>query len=68
MSYPTRVEHERLKADHERLKIEHERLKITVDELQRVQEASQRELRVQFQRIAEMQAILDEHRITDQRR
>ncbi len=53
---PTRTEFERLKAEYERLLGEVEILR------QRVQEQS-RELRTQFVRMAEMQAVLDEERM-----
>jgi predicted secreted Zn-dependent protease len=57
---PTRAEYNRLKADCERLRSEMEALR------QRVLEQSH-ELKVQFTRIAEIQAILDEERMTDAR-
>jgi hypothetical protein len=57
---PTRAEYKRLKADYERLRSEFDALR------QRVYEQAQ-ELKVQFTRIAEMQAILDEERLHDAR-
>ena len=57
---PSRAEYSRLKTDYERLRSEMDALR------QRVLEQS-RELKVQFTRIAEIQAILDEERLSDAR-
>ena len=57
---PSRAEYNRLKADYERLRSEMDVLR------QRVLEQSQ-ELKVQFTRIAEIQATLDEERLSDAR-
>ena len=57
---PTRAEYEQLKEDHERVCRELEVIRDRVEE-------QSRELRVQFTRIAEIQAILDEERIANTR-
>jgi len=57
---PTRAEFEHLKAEHERLAGEVERLREQLRE-------QTKELRIQFTRIAELQAILDEHRVFNER-
>ena len=53
---PTRAEFDRLKAEYERMRLDMEALR------QRVQDQA-REIKTQFVRIAEMQAVLDEERI-----
>jgi hypothetical protein len=55
---PTRAEYEQLKEDQERICRELESIRRRVEE-------QARELKVQFTRIAEMQAILDEERIAN---
>jgi len=57
---PTRAEYNQLKADCEQLRQEIDALR------QRIQEQSH-ELKVQFTRIAEIQATLDEERMSDVR-
>jgi len=53
------------RADFQRLKASHEQLKRHVDELRESLRLARQELRTQFLRIAEMQAILDEERRVD---
>jgi hypothetical protein len=52
--------HERLSADYKRLKADYDRLLGEVTILRGIVEEHARTLQVQFKRIAEMQAILDE--------
>ena len=57
----TRTEHERLRAEHLRLVAEVTTLRENMEQLRA-------ELRTQFTRIAEMQAILDEERMANARK
>jgi hypothetical protein len=58
--YVTRAEHERLKAENIRLLADVAALRESIREVRA-------ELRTQFTRIAEMQAILDEERVANRR-
>ena len=55
------------RSEHEALRIECERLRRDVDALREQVREQANELRIQFKRIAEMQAILDEERIAADR-
>ena len=55
-------------ADYERLRADHERLATEVNTLREVTTQLRSELKTQFTRIAEMQAILDEERIANTRK
>jgi len=55
---PTRAEFERLKAEHERLTRDMEAMRETARQMRQ-------ELQTQFQRIAQIQAVLDEERRAD---
>ena len=57
--------YERISADYKRLKGDHERLLAEVISLRAIVQEHTRELQVQFKRMAEMQAILDEERRHD---
>jgi hypothetical protein len=53
------------RAEFERLKADHDALMADVNDLRDRLTAQANELKVQFQRIAEMQAVLDEERLAN---
>jgi hypothetical protein len=55
------------RAEFERLRADHARLVTEMNEVRETMRQMRVDLQVQFVRIAEMQAILDEHRIAEQR-
>ena len=57
-----RARYERLKAEHAQLRADFERLKAEIAEVRETIHEHTRDLRVQFTRIAEMQAVLDQER------